>query len=116
MPDDLPEKVDESEFLEMSRDPAQARLLRKSLEQIARSGTDGALPEMVREVLSGRVGLRDAVNISAYSDRLLEDVRKFKIFVWKPPIWTALPSSSGGPGTMRAEPPRTPRTPSSRGR
>ncbi|MBT2505935.1 hypothetical protein J7I98_08515 [Streptomyces sp. ISL-98] len=65
-------RVDESEFLEMSgQDPAQARVLRKSLEELASGRGGDALKEMAREVLSGRTSLRDAVNISAYSDQLV---------------------------------------------
>ncbi len=65
-------RVDESEFLEMSgQDPAQARVLRKSLEELASGRGGEALKEMAREVLSGRSGLRDAVNVSAYSDQLV---------------------------------------------
>ncbi len=65
-------RVDESEFLEMSRqDPAQARVLRKSLEELASGRGGEALKEMAQEVLSGRSGLRDAVEVSAYSDQLV---------------------------------------------
>ncbi|WP_274561974.1 hypothetical protein [Streptomyces spiramyceticus] len=65
-------RVDESEFLEMSGQcPAQARVLRKSLEELASGRGGDALKEMAREVLSGRTSLRDAVNISAYSDQLV---------------------------------------------
>ncbi|MFE9022303.1 hypothetical protein ACFYNL_27595 [Streptomyces sp. NPDC007808] len=66
-------QFDDSELLEMSQgDPAQARLLRKSLETLAAGHGGDALKEMAQEVLSGRVGLRDAVNVSAYADQLIE--------------------------------------------
>ncbi len=66
-------QFDDSELLEMSQgDPAQARLLRKSLETLAAGHGGDALKEMAQEVLSGRAGLRDAVNVSAYADRLIE--------------------------------------------
>ncbi|MGW7050601.1 hypothetical protein [Streptomyces sp. NPDC054887] len=65
-------RVDESEFLAMSgQDPAQARVLRKSLEELASGRGGDALKEMAQEVLSGRAGLRDALNVSAYSDQLV---------------------------------------------
>lgn len=62
-------RVDDSEFLEMTQqDPAQAKILRKSLEHLA-SGLGGpALKEMAQEVLSGRMGLREAANVSAYAE------------------------------------------------
>ncbi|MGW1958573.1 hypothetical protein ACWCPI_38550 [Streptomyces sp. NPDC001920] len=66
-------QFDDSELLEMSQgDPAQARLLRKSLETLAAGHGGDALKEMAQEVLSGRAGLRDAVNVSAYADQLIE--------------------------------------------
>ncbi|MEU9122279.1 hypothetical protein AB0C96_20850 [Streptomyces sp. NPDC048506] len=82
MSDELPERVDESEFLDMSGDPAQARLLRKSLEQIARGGAGEALTEMARDVLSGRIGLRAAMDVSAYSEPAIEQAQAFKAEQW----------------------------------
>ncbi|MFE1781424.1 hypothetical protein ACFW9F_02215 [Streptomyces sp. NPDC059506] len=65
--------VDDSEFLEMTQhDPAQAKILRRSLEHLA-SGLGGdALKEMAQGVLSGRTGLRDAANVSAYAEQAVE--------------------------------------------
>ncbi|MDQ8701996.1 hypothetical protein RCO28_05755 [Streptomyces sp. LHD-70] len=72
-----PEKrFDDSELLDMSQgDPAQARLLRKSLETLAAGHGGDALKEMAREVLSGRSSLREAANVSAYSEGLIEQAR-----------------------------------------
>lgn len=70
---DSARRFDDSELLDMSQgDPAQARLLRKSLETLAAGHGGDALKEMAQEVLSGRVGLRDAMNVSAYTDQLIE--------------------------------------------
>ncbi|MFE2629497.1 hypothetical protein ACFXDP_16375 [Streptomyces sp. NPDC059374] len=65
--------VDDSEFLEMTQqDPAQAKILRQSLEHLA-SGLGGpALKEMAQEVLSGRMGLREAANVSAYAEEAVQ--------------------------------------------
>lgn len=65
--------VDDSEFLEMTQqDPAQVKILRQSLEHLA-SGLGGdALKEMAREVLSGRMSLREAANVSAYAEQAVE--------------------------------------------
>ncbi|GHH31644.1 hypothetical protein [Streptomyces lanatus] len=62
-------RVDDSEFLEMTQqDAAQAKVLKQSLEHLA-SGLGGpALKEMAQEVLSGRMGLREAANVSAYAE------------------------------------------------
>ncbi|MFE5817373.1 hypothetical protein [Streptomyces sp. NPDC056479] len=61
--------VDDSEFLEMTQqDAAQAKMLRQSLEHLA-SGLGGpAMKEMAQEVLSGRMGLREAADVSAYAE------------------------------------------------
>ncbi|MGW0560769.1 hypothetical protein ACWDZ4_09040 [Streptomyces sp. NPDC003016] len=53
------------------QDPARARVLRKSLEELASGRGGDALREMAQEVLSGRTSLRDAVNVSAYSEQLV---------------------------------------------
>ncbi|MEU0744203.1 hypothetical protein [Streptomyces sp. NPDC006134] len=66
-------RVDESEFLEMTQqDAVQARILRQSLEHLA-SGLGGdTLKEMAQEVLSGRMGLREAAHVSAYAEQAVE--------------------------------------------
>ncbi|MFE5189332.1 hypothetical protein [Streptomyces sp. NPDC056628] len=71
--DDSEKRVDESEFLEMTQqDPAQAKILRQSLEHLA-SGLGGpALKEMAQEVLSGRMGLREAANVSVYAEEAVQ--------------------------------------------
>ena len=65
--------VDDSEFLEMTQqDAVQAKILRQSLHHLA-SGLGGdALKEMAQEVLSGRMGLREAANVSAYAEQAVE--------------------------------------------
>ncbi|MDI3417271.1 hypothetical protein [Streptomyces luteolus] len=72
-----PEKrFDDSELLDMSQgDPAQARLLRKSLETLAAGHGGDTLKEMAQEVLSGRSSLREAANVSAYSEGLIEQAQ-----------------------------------------
>ncbi|MFC8515129.1 hypothetical protein [Streptomyces sp. NPDC057257] len=72
-PDNSGKRVDDSEFLEMTQqDPVQAKILRRSLEHLA-SGLGGdALKEMAQEVLSGRMGLREAADVSAYAEQAVE--------------------------------------------
>ncbi|MDI3408087.1 hypothetical protein [Streptomyces cavernicola] len=54
-------------------DEARARALRKTLQRLADSDKAGpALQEMAREVLAGRVGLREAMRVGAYADALGE--------------------------------------------
>ncbi|WP_435209719.1 hypothetical protein [Streptomyces sp. bgisy034] len=70
-------QVDDSEFMEIAHDPAQARVLRKALEQLAGGGAGETLREMAKEVLSGRIGLREAVSVSAYSEAVMEKSQHF---------------------------------------
>ncbi|MFG2863264.1 hypothetical protein [Streptomyces sioyaensis] len=72
MPTEPEKRVDDAEFMEVSKDPAAARALRKALEQIAGGGAGGTLQEMAKEVLSGRIGLRDAVNVPAYAEAMVD--------------------------------------------
>lgn len=66
-------RVDDSEFLEMTQqDAAQAKILRQSLEHLA-SGLGGpAMKEMAQEVLSGRMSLREAADVSAYAEEAVQ--------------------------------------------
>lgn len=57
-------------FIEMTGDPARARQLRRSLESLADRGGDPAVREMAREVLSGRLSLREAANVPAYGEAM----------------------------------------------
>ncbi|MET9516918.1 hypothetical protein [Streptomyces sp. NPDC002994] len=71
--------MDESELLQIAGDdPARARILRKSLEQLSKSDSQGALKEMAQEVLSGRIGLRQATTIAAYAEPMIEKIHGFR--------------------------------------
>jgi hypothetical protein len=68
-------RIGDADLMDIARDEAQARALRKSLQRLADSpSAGGALQEMAREVLSGRVGLREALRVGAYSDALGERI------------------------------------------
>lgn len=71
-------EVDDAEFLSATRDQAQARALRKQLQQLAGGGAGSVLQEMAKEVLSGRIGLREALRVSAYAEALGERVHTFR--------------------------------------
>ncbi|MGW1839936.1 hypothetical protein [Streptomyces sp. NPDC002067] len=75
---DSEKQVDDSEFMDIAKDPAQARILRKALERLAEGGAGDTLKEMAQEILSGRVGLREASKISAYSEALVTGMQPFK--------------------------------------
>lgn len=69
-------EVGDGEFLDIAKTPAQARSLRRALQKMAEGGAGGTLQEMAREVLTGRVGLRDAMNNSSYREALSERTRQ----------------------------------------
>ncbi|WP_329311774.1 hypothetical protein [Streptomyces sp. NBC_01262] len=75
----MPElEVGDEEFIAIARDPARARALRETLRKLARAGGgsgDGALREMAREVLAGRVGLREAMQVGPYREALRDRAR-----------------------------------------
>jgi hypothetical protein len=68
------QEVGDEEFLDIARDPARARTLRKSLQRLAGS-KDETLREMAREVLTGRIGLRQAMRTAAYREALQEGAK-----------------------------------------
>ncbi|MEU6576992.1 hypothetical protein [Streptomyces sp. NPDC046805] len=65
------QEVGDEEFLDIAKTPAKARALRKSLQRLAGS-EDETLREMARDVLAGRVGLRQAMRTGAYREALHE--------------------------------------------
>ncbi|MER6424214.1 hypothetical protein [Streptomyces sp. NPDC001137] len=66
--------VGDEEFLDIAKDPARARALRKSLQRLADS-KDETVREMARDVLAGRVGLRQAMRTGAYREALHESAQ-----------------------------------------
>ncbi|MFM9369505.1 hypothetical protein [Streptomyces sp. Da 82-17] len=71
-------EVDDSEFMDIARDPQDAALLRKSLERLSQGVAGDTAKEMAQEVLAGRISLRDAVQIRAYSEALADGMRTFQ--------------------------------------
>ncbi|MFJ3290197.1 hypothetical protein ACIPMW_33535 [Streptomyces sp. NPDC086669] len=67
----------DEELISMGRDPAVARLLRKQLETLADGRAGAVLAEMAKEVLSGRISLRDAVRVRPYEHELLAAADRF---------------------------------------
>ncbi|MFE7858358.1 hypothetical protein [Streptomyces sp. NPDC057403] len=67
-------EVGDEDFLDIAKDPARARALRKAMQRLAES-RDETLREMAREVLAGRIGLRQAARNGAYREALSEGAR-----------------------------------------
>ncbi|MEV4739187.1 hypothetical protein [Streptomyces sp. NPDC049555] len=77
--------VTPEEFVTPGRDKARARVVHDALRQLATGGAGDVLQEMAREVLAGRTGLREALQVGAYADALMER------FVQARAAWERLP-------------------------
>ncbi len=60
------------EFVTPGRDRARARVVHDALRELATGSAGDVLQEMARDVLAGRIGLREAVCVRAYADVLTE--------------------------------------------
>ncbi|GAA2721068.1 MULTISPECIES: hypothetical protein [Streptomyces] len=80
-------EVPPEEFVTPGRDRARARVVHDALRQLAAGSAGDVLQEMAREVLAGRTGLREAVQVGAYADALLER------FVQARAAWERLPEA-----------------------
>lgn len=75
-----PEKtppLDGAAHMDLTDDPVQQRLLRKALEVFRQGGGGPVLQEMAQEVMTNRVGLREAVQIPAYAEAVLAQGHEF---------------------------------------
>ncbi|WP_431965574.1 hypothetical protein [Actinacidiphila sp. bgisy160] len=73
----MSKEISDADLMDVADDPAQARRLHKALRTLADNpNADGTLKEMAREVLSGRLGMREALGTGAYlgalGDRMAE--------------------------------------------
>ncbi|MFB7291955.1 hypothetical protein [Actinacidiphila glaucinigra] len=73
----MSKEISDRDLMDVADDPAQARRLHKALRTLADNPqVDGTLKEMAREVLSGRLGMREALGSGAYlgalGDRMAE--------------------------------------------
>ncbi|GAA3370110.1 hypothetical protein GCM10020367_15440 [Streptomyces sannanensis] len=98
MEDIVPEPgVGPEEFVTPYRDLAHARVLKTSLEVLANGGAGPVLREMAREVLAGRLGLREAMHAPEYAEALGERVRDVTT------AWERLPAEERDWQTAQAE-------------
>ncbi|MBO0653132.1 MULTISPECIES: hypothetical protein [Streptomyces] len=71
-------EVGHEEFLAPGRDETQARVVHRALRHLADGSAGEVLREMAREVLSGRLGLDEAVRVGAYAEALGERTRPLR--------------------------------------
>ncbi|MDX3238848.1 hypothetical protein PV392_24785 [Streptomyces sp. ME03-5709C] len=73
----MSKEISDADLMDVADDPAQARRLHRALRTLADNPkVDGALKEMAREVLAGRLSMREALGSGAYlgalGDRMAE--------------------------------------------
>ncbi|ARF55779.1 hypothetical protein [Streptomyces gilvosporeus] len=57
-----PREVGDVEFMGLARDEAKARMLRKIMQNLSKGDADDPLTELARDVMSGRRGIREALD------------------------------------------------------
>lgn len=73
--------------MNLTDDPVQQRLLRKAMEVFRRGDAGPVLREMSQEILAGRVSLREATQIPAYAEAVIEQGQDFRR------QWDAMPDA-----------------------
>ncbi|MEU9116595.1 hypothetical protein AB0D04_33825 [Streptomyces sp. NPDC048483] len=64
-------QIEDEDLMDVAADPEQAHRLRKALKTLADNpNVGGGLQEMAREVLSGRMGMKDAIETPRYMEAL----------------------------------------------
>lgn len=67
------------QFLDIAGgDPAVAKLVHESLKALERGAGGPAMQELARDVLAGRIGLREAANSSAYAEAFQESMARLR--------------------------------------
>lgn len=73
-------EIQDEDLMDVAQDPEQAYRLRKALKTLADNpNVGGRLQEMAREVLSGRIGMKDAIQTPSYMDALgdrMQEIRR----------------------------------------
>lgn len=68
----------DDELLRMSGNPKVAEAIGRGLHQLSKGGAGPELAEMARDLLAGRISLRDVGQSSAYGPQLTEAFGKFQ--------------------------------------
>ncbi|MGW7492251.1 hypothetical protein [Streptomyces sp. NPDC054786] len=64
-------QIQDEDLMDVAQDPEQAHRLRKALKVLADNpNVGGKLQEMAKEVLSGRIGMKDAIQTPGYMDAI----------------------------------------------
>ncbi|MFD7918526.1 hypothetical protein ACFV3R_04795 [Streptomyces sp. NPDC059740] len=72
-------QIGDEELMDVAQDPEQARRLRKALQTLATNpNVGGRIKEMAQEVLSGHIGMKDAIQDPRYMDALGERMTEIR--------------------------------------
>ncbi|MFJ9854378.1 hypothetical protein [Streptomyces sp. NPDC101150] len=64
-------QIQDEDLMDVAADPEQAHRLRKALQTLANNpNVGGKLKEMAQEVLSGRMGMKEAIETPSYMDAI----------------------------------------------
>ncbi|MFJ6747642.1 hypothetical protein ACIQNI_05490 [Streptomyces sp. NPDC091266] len=73
-------EIQDQDLMDVAQDEEQAHRLRKALKTLSDNpNVGGKLQEMAREVLSGRIGMKDAIETPRYMDALgdrMQEIRR----------------------------------------
>ncbi|MFJ6750750.1 hypothetical protein ACIQNI_21570 [Streptomyces sp. NPDC091266] len=65
-----PREVGDEEFMSLAKDEAKARMLRKMMKNLAKGESGDPLTELAKDVMSGRQGIREALNNAPQDESL----------------------------------------------
>ncbi|MGW1837182.1 hypothetical protein [Streptomyces sp. BBFR2] len=64
-------QIQDEDLMDVAQDPEQAHRLRKALKTLADNpSVGGPLQEMAKEVLAGRIGMKEAIQTPMYMDAI----------------------------------------------
>ncbi|MFJ8674231.1 hypothetical protein [Streptomyces sp. NPDC093589] len=65
-----PREVGDEEFMSLAKDEAKARMLRKMMKNLTKGESGDPLTELAKDVMSGRQGIREALNNAPQDESL----------------------------------------------
>ncbi|UNO39641.1 hypothetical protein [Streptomyces sp. MST-110588] len=72
-------QIRDEDLMDVAQDPEQAHRLRKALQTLATNPkVGGKLQEMAQEVLSGRIGMKEAIQTERYMDALGDRIQEIR--------------------------------------
>jgi hypothetical protein len=73
-----PREVGDEEFMSLAKDEAKARMLRKMMQNLAKGDAGDPLTELAKDVMSGRQGIREAIQNAPQDESLAAKFESFQ--------------------------------------